>query len=1835
MAGDDAITGGAGGDTLRGGDGNDQLAGGDDADNVYGDGGNDSLDGGAGADNLYGGVGADVYLFGRGNGVDRIVDDGDGSSVDVIRLGPDIAAADLKLGRKNNDLVIQIVGTQDQLTVWSAFAAGTTGAKSRIERIEFADATVWTETEIRQRVLTDSATAGDDAVTGFDGDDVINGAEGNDRLDGEAGDDRLAGGAGADALFGDTGNDVLDGGAGADSLYGGAGNDVFLFGRDSGSDTLYGDDAAPGAIDAVQFADDIAPANVGVSHIGDNLYLSTSTSTLYLPSYFASNGANAVDEFRFKDGTVWRYADIKTMLLTATEGVDKLEGFATDDVINGLGGNDTIDGAAGNDTLSGGAGHDTLAGGNGDDTLYGGAGRDYLAGGAGNDTYRFGRADGFDSIQEARQGGTDTLQLADGITAADVSLYRTGNDLMVVFDASATQVRMAEYFTDADDRRIERIRFADGSEWDAAAVGAKVVAGSPNAMTGTAGNDTFIVDHAQDTITEGAGQGTDTVEASVSWTLGANLENLTLTGPLYINGSGNALNNVIRGNLADNLLQGYDGTDTLFGGAGDDALYGGTGADMLYGGTGDDVYWDFNRPEGDTVVEAAGEGIDTIMSYYGAVMPDNVENYVITSWYTTLPNVTGNALDNVITGNDDGNVLDGGAGADTLIGKYGDDFYVVDNANDKVVENSGDGNDTVRSYISYTLGANLENLELLGNGASDGIGNGLNNILNGSDFLTPWASVFSGYTDNAAANRLFGGKGNDTYYLGDGDSAVENAGEGIDTVYIRYAPTADFSLNEARFLNIENLSLRYLGGDWAIDGSDAANALTGGAGSNRISGGAGNDQLHGLGGDDWLDGGTGADILQGEVGNDVYVVDDAQDQVYEQANYNNYWGGLDTVRSSITYTLTANVENLVLTGTDAIDGTGNAMDNTLDGSQNSAANVLAGGAGNDTYIVGEADSIVETADGGIDTVFSGSSFVLDGHLEHLTLTGAANVYGTGNSAANEVTGNDGDNTLQGGAGDDTVSGGSGSDVYVFDAGDGQDRIDNYAVDAATTTDIIRLGSGISVDDVALERVGHDLVVTIGSGDRITVTNHFAMGNAMDQIVFADGTVWGAAEIRQRTAPVPTAGGDTLYGSSDAETIRGLAGADTIYGDAGDDQLFGDEGNDTLNGDSGNDLLDGGAGDDTLAGGAGDDVYVIDSTADIVLENADEGIDTVESALTYTLGENVENLALTGTTAVNGTGNSLDNVLRGNSAANVLKGGAGNDTYYVGTGDTVTENSGAGTDTVVSAINWTLGSNLENLTLNGSAAINGTGNALNNVISGNAANNTLSGAAGADQMSGGAGDDTYVVDNIGDKVVEQAGEGTDLVQSSVTYTIANHVENLTLTGTAAINGTGNALDNILTGNSAANTLTGGGGDDTLNGAGGADKMLGGAGNDKYVVDNASDAVTENANEGTDTVQSSITYTLGANVENLTLSGTTAINGTGNGLDNKLTGNSAVNTLSGGTGNDTLDGGAGADKLNGGAGNDSYVVDNTGDVVTENANEGIDSVQSSISYTLTVNAEALTLTGATSINGTGNASNNLIIGNAGTNTLGGAAGTDLLQGAGGADTISDTAGNGLLDGGAGNDTITGGTGRECIIGGSGNDTITTGTGADVLAFNRGDGQDVVNASTGKDNTLSLGGGIRYDDLSFEKSANDLILVTGSGEQVTFKDWYANANNHSVANLQMVIEGTADYDTGSGSTLHNKKVGRYDFDGLVTKFDQTRAADPGLTRWGLSSSLLNFYLGSSDTVAIGGDLAYQYAKNGNLSNVSMTPAQTLLVNADFGVTAQNLQAANVLQDLSPRLV
>ncbi len=438
---------------------------------------------------------------------------------------------------------------------------------------------------------------------------------------------------------------------------------------------------------------------------------------------------------------------------------------------------------------------------------------------------------------------------------------------------------------------------------------------------------------------------------------------------------------------------------------------------------------------------------------------------------------------------------------------------------------------------------------------------------------------------------------------------------------------------------------------------------------------------------------------------------------------------------------------------------------------------------------------------------------------------------------------------------------------------------------------------------------------------------------------------------------------------------------------------------TITGNSGNNSLDGGLGNDVLDGGAGSDTASYASIgAGVTVSLSIVGPQDTGAAGTDTL-ISIENL--TGSAFADTlTGDSKDNILDGRAGIDTMTGGTGNDTYVVdAAADVVIEGPDAGIDTVESSVSCTLPVNVENLVLAGFASINGTGNALANSITGNFGNNLIDGGTGADAMAGGFGNDLYVVDDPGDVVIEASFAGNDTVATHFSYVLGANLENLNLVGTDAVNGTGNALNNILTGNSAANVLAGG------------------LGNDTYVVSDTLDTLVENANEGTDTVQSSATYTLGSNLENLTLTGFVPIDGTGNALDNIITGNLGTNHLFGLDGNDTLNGGPGSDTMTGGTGNDLYMVDEASDQIVENPGEGIDAVKSTVSYFLSANIENLTLTGSANIDGTGNELNNVLTGN---------------------DQQFDGAGENVLSGGAGNDSLDGRSGFDTLRGGPGDDT-----------------------------------------------------------------------------------------------------------------------------------------------------------------------------------------------------
>ncbi len=380
----------------------------------------------------------------------------------------------------------------------------------------------------------------------------------------------------------------------------------------------------------------------------------------------------------------------------------------------------------------------------------------------------------------------------------------------------------------------------------------------------------------------------------------------------------------------------------------------------------------------------------------------------------------------------------------------------------------------------------------------------------------------------------------------------------------------------------------------------------------------------------------------------------------------------------------------------------------------------------------------------------------------------------------------------------------------------------------------------------------------------------------------------------------------------------------------------------------------------------------------------------------------ETVPLTVLTSQSSHGTAGDDVLSLTGSGKIAYGLGGNDRYVVDEADdAVVEAIGGGYDTLDSLVSYHLakGQEIELLQLanpDGTAKLDLTGNAFRQMLIGNAGENRLDGGAGADLMIGGKGNDTYVVDDAGDIVLEKPGEGFDLVEASVSYSlVGTHADRITLTGTGNIDATGQELSNLLIGNA---------GNNVLDGKANFDLMVGRGGNDTYIVDHVRDVVREKVGEGVDRVITSVSYALlaGEEIERIDLAASTGTKPL------KLTGNEFAQTLRGNGGDNVLDGRGGADAMAGGDGNDIYGVDQAGDRVYEGAGGGYDRVFATSSYALKAGQEIeglqlLAATGRSKFDLAGNEFGQVLVGNNGANALDGKGGGDALTGRGGADTF----------------------------------------------------------------------------------------------------------------------------------------------------------------------------------------------------------------------------------------
>ncbi|MCF7544292.1 calcium-binding protein [Pseudomonas petrae] len=1374
-SGDDLLDGGSGADTVSGDDGNDRLLGGAGNDILYGGSGNDILDGGVGNDRLDGGAGDDIYLFGKGSGQDTVyyANESRADKLDTIKL-VGLNVADVTVLRDSYDLVILVNGTADSIRVNYHFMSDATSGY-QIDRIQFADGTYWDQATIKSEVMKGSdadqyltgyagddvinAGAGDDTVYGGTGSDTLLGGAGVDTLYGEDGGDSLFGGVGNDYLFGGSGNDVLDGGAGNDRLDGGAGDDTYLFGKGSGQDTIYYvNEMRADKLDVVKLVG-LSASDISIAQEGYDLLIriNGTTDSLRVIYHFQGDAAGGyqIDRIQFVDGSYWDQTYIKAQVLIGTDANQSLTGYSTDDVINagagddsisGGSGNDTLSGEAGDDNLNGGSGNDTLSGGagadslygdDGDDTLLGGAGNDYLYGGSGNDTldggagndrldggagddtYLFGKGSGQDSIyyaNETREGKRDTVQLV-GLNASDVSLARDGYDLIIRINGSTDTFRVVYHFlSDATaGYQIDRIQFADGSYWNQADIGTRVLQGTEvdESSSGTAGNDVIDAGAGDDTVNGGAGN--DTLNGGVG-------------------------SDALNGNDGDDLLLGGMGNDVLSGGSGNDVLEGGVGNDRLDGGDGDDVYV-FSRGAGqdtiyyayesragklDTVklvdltasdVNVVREGSDLVIRIKGSTdslrvvyhfQSDATGGYQIdriqfadgSFWdQAAIKNqvLQGSDADDSLAGTGANDVIDAGLGDDTVSGGGGDDTLVGNAGADTL--NGDDGNDLLQGGSGNDI--------LYGGAGND---------------------VLDGGTGN---DRLDGGSGDDTYVFGKGSGqdtiyyAYEDRVGKLDTVKLKDLNPADvmvrrdgndlliqiigktdtlrvvshFTNDAAGGYQIDRLEfadgsfwdqtrikaqvLQGTDADDALSGTSSndvidaglgddtvyggagndtltgnigADTLSGDAGDDLLLGGSGNDTLNGGSGNDVLDGGIGNDRMDGGEGDDIYLFGRGagQDTIY--ANETRV-GKLDVVKLT---DLNASDVSVKRDGYDLVVrvlGTTDVLRVTYQFLSDSTAGYqidrlqFADG----TYWDLEAIKYQVLQGSDLDDALSGTNAndQINAGAGDDTVSGAGGDDTLiGGAGADTISGDDGNDLLQGGAGNDRLYGGYGNDI--LDGGEGNDQLDGGEGD---DTYLFSKGAGQDTIYYANEnRTGKNDVIKLIGLNASDVTVKRESNDLVIRVIGSSDTLRVAAHFSgDATAGYQIDHIQFADGSTwDQSTIKSAVAQGT-------------DGEETLQGYASNDVINAGLGDDTVYGAGGNDLLSGDAGADTLW--GEDGNDSL--------------LGGSGKDALYG-GNG-DDVLDGGPGNDALNGGEGNDTYLfdAGAGQDVISNydSGSSIDTV--------------------------------------------------------------------------------------------------------------------------------------------------------------------------------------------------------------------------------------------------------------------------------------------------------------------------------------------------------------------------------------------------------------------------------------------------------------------------------------------------------------------------------------------------------------------------
>jgi Ca2+-binding RTX toxin-like protein len=1423
----------------------------------------------------------------------------------------------------------------------------------------------------------------------------------------------------------------------------------------------------------------IAAADIRVSVSGSHLVITHLSTGKDVTLLNVTPLQLATSNITFANGSRLLFGDTTTATAADDSG-NNLAGTAGRDHLNGLGGNDTLGGGGGNDLIVGGAGNDGLWGGSdGIDTLEGGLGNDSLTGGSGQDTFVF------------REAGAANADLLNDFGSNWDSVHLDVGALTGLGTAgrfAAGDARFAANSTGAAQDATDRIIFNTSTLqvfYDADGAG------------GAAGQLLFTLPSGR------------AVTATDFWVIGTPPASGINGGPGDDSLVGTSGNDTINGFGGNDTLDGLAGDDQLFGGDGDDVLrdadnFDDPGNDTLDGGLGNDTYdlRAFPFADHNPVLVDAG-GIDTVLTNHDFVLPDGFENLELFEGVIG----TGNALNNVIVThtNEPGLYsVDGADGNDTLIGGRDQDgfSFVAGSGNygDDLVD-GGDHFDTIslhdaRSSIVVDGRAGIltgggiggsgsvrySNVEQIVTGAFDDRLIAHDGVTwedpNGVHFSGPFLNAGAGndtLTGGAADDVLEGAAGNDLI-AGGGDNDFLIGGTGNDRFLFDVAPGAANS----DFIH-----------DFA-SGSDKI-VLDG-----RVHAGIGQS-------------GNFADGDARFAANSSGTAQDASDRVIYNTSTGEIWYDADGNGAGAAQ-LIADLEGTpALTATDIEIVNGSASGQVINGTAGNDA--LSGTAGDDTINGFGGDDFVDARDGndrvdggeGNDRLWGG-----DDEGDDLLIGGAGN---------DQLVGQAGNDTLLGGDGDDTFQGGvAASGQFGNDSLDGGAGIDTLSFSISSTF------SGMTID--------------LGAG---TLTGGGANGSGSASLSGIENVFAGGAA-------------DRITGSAVANVIDGHDGADTIDGGAGDDTLYGNSREDIVVGGLGNDVVDGGHESDTLTGGAGADDFAFTTwpfdSVDTITDFA-SGLDELRfdgfafiriggsdfsagdgrfhAAAGATSGHDADDRVIFNTTTRevfydgDGSGSGASQLVARLQAGAMLVAGdigvdngipdqqidgtPGDDSLEGGAGfDTI--NGQGGNDTLV-------GADGDDSLDGGSGNDSIRGEAGADVLVGGEGNDTLDGLwqpsghpegdgeLEVDTMNGGLGDDVYRVDNPNDVLSDSGGIDTVHVFDDLDWALGAGLENLFLHNEITQLGVGNELHNFmavsasarLEGREGNDTLIGANdefGGDTLDGGIGIDSLNGGFGDDTYVV-TAGDILLDAG--GTDTVQTDITWSLGVEFENLTMTGTGNITMQGNNLDNLIIGNSGSNTFNARAGDDTILAGGGDDRIdmfgNGFASYGNEVVD---------GGTGFDRMDFSgyAKSGIVVNLATGQVAGG---------------GDAGSGTVA-VSNVEMVITGGFNDRFTGNSGANSFDGRGGNDTLSGG---------GGNDTLTGGTGNDFFVFNTAPGSTNVERITDFASAT--------DKLQFENAVFTAIGTTGNFASGDGRFWAAaGATTGHDANDRVV------YNTSTGSLYYD---------------------------------------------------------------------------------------------------